>query len=214
MLGGLFLCFEGAEKILEAFFHKHEAPSPEDVQQKLETPLTPEEEKAKIKGAVRTDFILSAEIIVLTLGVVSQHPFMTQLITMSLIALLMTLGVYGLVAVIVKIDDAGLYLSKKSGSFTQSVGRGLLTLAPYLMKALSVIGTVAMFLVGGGILTHGFHLLSEWISEAASSTALIPGIGTVVSAVIPTLLNGVIGIIAGMVVVAVVTLFGKLKKAH
>ncbi|WP_417347175.1 DUF808 domain-containing protein [Ferrimonas sp.] len=206
MLGGLFLCFEGAEKVLEMLSKEgHQTPkdlSGEDQHQY---------EQTKIKGAIRTDFILSAEIIVLTLGVVATAPFITQLSTLATIALLMTIGVYGLVAVIVKIDDAGLYLSQRPSSVSQSIGRMLLAAAPKLMKSLSLVGTIAMFLVGGGILTHGVHLISEWISEAAAETALIPAIGQIVSAIVPTLLNGLTGLLAGFVLVGGLHLVQKAK---
>ncbi|SDJ76708.1 hypothetical protein SAMN04488540_11339 [Ferrimonas sediminum] len=206
MLGGLFLCFEGAEKVLEMTSKKshHQTPNLSGDDQQLY-------EHTKIKGAIRTDFILSAEIIVLTLGVVAAAPFMTQVATMSTIAILMTIGVYGLVAVIVKIDDAGLYLSQRSTPLTQSFGRLLLAAAPKLMKSLSLIGTIAMFLVGGGILSHGVHLFSEWISEAAAETALIPAIGHIASALVPALLNGLIGMIAGFVLVAIAHLIARLR---
>ncbi|MEZ9526457.1 DUF808 domain-containing protein [Enterovibrio norvegicus] len=212
MLGGLFLCFEGAEKVLHTFFHKHDKkPEAQNTDFNTATINAAQFEAEKIKGAIRTDFILSAEIIVITLGVVSESPFLTQVVTLFGIAFLMTIGVYGLVAVIVKIDDAGLYLSQKSTALAQSVGRGLLVFAPYLMKTLSIVGTIAMFLVGGGILSHGVHILSEWIGEAARETALIPALGDIISAVIPTLLNGIIGLIAGVIVVGVVSVLSKLK---
>ncbi|MDD1781823.1 DUF808 domain-containing protein [Enterovibrio sp. ZSDZ35] len=222
MLGGLFLCFEGAEKIIHSFFHKketaaHDAPVHDDKADYNAVTLNAAEHEAqKVKGAIRTDFILSAEIIVITLGVVSTSDFLTQVITMFGIALIMTVGVYGLVAIIVKIDDVGLYLSQKRASIAQGIGRGLLSFAPWLMKSLSVIGTVAMFLVGGGILTHGVHVLSELITDAAQETALIPSVGSIVSAVLPTLLNGIIGIIAGILVVFIVDIAGKImpKKAQ
>ncbi len=212
MLGGLFLCFEGAEKVLHTFFHK-EDDTPDTTSDDFNTATlnAAQFEAEKIKGAIRTDFILSAEIIVITLGVVSESSFLTQVVTLFGIAFLMTIGVYGLVAIIVKIDDAGLYLSKKRAAIAQSVGRGLLVFAPYLMKTLSIVGTVAMFLVGGGILSHGVHVLSEWIGEAARETALIPALGDIISAVVPTLLNGIIGLIAGVIVVGVVSLLSKLK---
>ncbi|USH01459.1 DUF808 domain-containing protein [Grimontia kaedaensis] len=212
MLGGLFLCYEGAEKVLHTFFHKDEEhPASEAQDFNTATLDAAEYEAQKIKGAIRTDFILSAEIIVITLGVVSEATFLTQVVTLSGIAFLMTIGVYGLVALIVKIDDAGLYLSQKAGSIKQAVGRGLLSFAPYLMKGLSIVGTVAMFLVGGGILTHGIHVLSELITDAAQETALIPTVGTVISALIPTLLNGLIGLVAGLIIVGLFSLGSKLK---
>ena len=212
MLGGLFLCYEGAEKVLHTFFHKKEENPASEVQDFNTATLDAAEYEAqKIKGAIRTDFILSAEIIVITLGVVSEATFLTQVVTLFGIAFLMTIGVYGLVAVIVKIDDAGLYLSQKAGSIKQAVGRGLLSFAPYLMKGLSIVGTIAMFLVGGGILTHGVHVLSELITDAAQETALIPTVGTVISALVPTLLNGLIGLIAGLVIVGLFSVANKLK---
>ncbi|NGN97843.1 DUF808 domain-containing protein [Grimontia sp. S25] len=212
MLGGLFLCYEGAEKVLHTFFHKKEE-HPVGKAQDFNTATldAAEYEAQKIKGAIRTDFILSAEIIVITLGVVSEATFLTQVVTLFGIAFLMTIGVYGLVAVIVKIDDAGLYLSQKAGSIKQAVGRGLLSFAPYLMKGLSIVGTIAMFLVGGGILTHGVHVLSELITDAAQETALIPTVGTVISALVPTLLNGLIGLVAGLIIVGLFSVASKLK---
>ncbi|WP_325893220.1 DUF808 domain-containing protein [Grimontia sp. NTOU-MAR1] len=214
ILGGLFLCFEGAEKVLHTFFHKKEEHSASEAQDFNTATLDAVEYEAqKIKGAIRTDFILSAEIIVITLGVVSEATFLTQVVTLFGIAFLMTIGVYGLVAVIVKIDDAGLYLSQKAGSIKQAVGRGLLSFAPYLMKGLSIVGTVAMFLVGGGILTHGVHVLSELITDAAQETALIPTVGTVISALVPTLLNGLIGLVAGLIIVGLYSVASKLKSS-
>ncbi|WP_028115909.1 DUF808 domain-containing protein [Ferrimonas senticii] len=197
MLGGLFLCFEGAEKLLE--MRSGEKPDRANI-----------DEADKIKGAVRTDFILSAEIIVLTLGVVSAKPLLTQSATLATIAVLMTIFVYGLVAVIVKVDDVGLYFSQRPGSSAlQAFGRGLLALAPKLMKSLSWIGTVAMFLVGGGILVHGVHAIAEFVADTAAYSATIPGVGVVISSVLPTVLNGVIGVIAGFITVFVVSRFHK-----
>ncbi|TKB54231.1 DUF808 domain-containing protein [Ferrimonas aestuarii] len=208
MLGGLFLCFEGAEKLLEMVKGGH----------KTAEAITDEDPKAleqrKIKGAIRTDFILSAEIIVLTLGVVATATLSTQVLTLATIAVLMTIGVYGLVAVIVKIDDAGLYLNQKPSSSAKFIGRLLLASAPKLMKSLSVIGTIAMFLVGGGILSHGVHQISEWITLASTATLELPAIGHIISGVVSTLLNGVVGIIAGFIVVAGVHLGAKLKPSQ
>ncbi len=163
MVGGAFLCFEGFEKLAHKFLHRAEDDQAHEVEL-MQALANPEVdmlalEKDKIKGAIRTDFILSAEIIAITLGTVQASPFATQFTVLAGIALLMTVGVYGLVAGIVKIDDAGLYLSRQSGSGLQAVGRGLLRTAPVLMKLLSVAGTAAMFLVGGGILVHGLPFL-------------------------------------------------------
>ncbi|WP_298440553.1 DUF808 domain-containing protein [uncultured Ferrimonas sp.] len=196
MLGGLFLCFEGAEKLLE-----FARPQAKEQRQQVD-------EAAKIKGAIRTDFILSAEIIVLTLGVVSAAPFLTQSVTLATIAFLMTVFVYGMVAVIVKVDDVGLHLSQKEGQAAlQAIGRGLLAAAPKLMKSLTWIGTIAMFLVGGGILVHGVHALAELINNTAEFSAEIPAIGVIVSALLPTLLNGLVGLVAGFVTVFIVSRF-------
>lgn len=163
MVGGAFLCFEGFEKLAHKFLHRAEDDQAHEAEL-MQALANPEVdmlalEKDKVKGAIRTDFILSAEIIAITLGTVQASPFVTQFTVLAGVALLMTVGVYGLVAGIVKIDDAGLYLSRQSGSGLQALGRGLLRTAPVLMKVLSVAGTAAMFLVGGGILVHGLPFL-------------------------------------------------------
>jgi predicted DNA repair protein MutK len=167
VLGGLFLCYEGFEKVAHRFLHSAE----EDAAARAAVTAAAADpavdlvafERDKIKGAIRTDFILSAEIIVITLGVVGAAPFATRLGTLTAIALLMTVGVYGIVAGIVKLDDAGLHLAARRGDGAldgalRALGRGLLGAAPRLMKFLGVAGTAAMFLVGGGILSHALHL--------------------------------------------------------
>lgn len=214
MLGGAFLCFEGVEKLAHRFLHRDdrasEAGSEADVK-------TPEEiaayEKQKIKGAVRTDFILSAEIVAITLGTVAGATLSQQLAVMSSIAILMTVGVYGLMAGIVKLDDVGFYLNRKKAAVLRAIGAGLINVTPYLMKTLSVVGTAAMFMVGGGILTHGIPVVSDAIERAAHATlTLIPGlIGRVVNALTPTLLNMAFGVVAGAVVLLVVILIGKVR---
>ncbi|WP_318498871.1 DUF808 domain-containing protein [Photobacterium leiognathi] len=212
LLGGLFLCFEGVEKIIEKFFHT-EAKAEDKVEALANSNIDPATyEKEKIKGAVRTDFVLSAEIIVITLGVVQDHPFFTQAVVVSVIAAVMTAGVYGLVAGIVKLDDAGLYLVNHSekASLKHRFGTMLVNLAPYLMKFLAVVGTIAMFLVGGGIVVHTLphsHQIVEQITHAVS----FPGSASI----LPPLFNGIVGGIAGAVVVAVVTVINKIRgKAH
>ena len=164
-------------------------------------------EKDKVKGAVRTDFILSAEIIAITLGTVQGASFITQLGVLVGIAIVMTVGVYGLVAGIVKLDDGGLYLSKREGpgvaSVLRAIGHGILWLAPWLMKALSIAGTAAMFLVGGGILTHGVPAVSHWIDQLTAGMAASGG-GLLASLTGP-LVNAVVGIVAGAVVLLVVS---------
>ena len=213
MLGGLFLCYEGAEKLLHKLLHKHED---DEQQAHLEAIADPAVdlvafERDKIRGAVRTDFILSAEIIAITLGTVATASFLNQVLVLSGIALVMTVGVYGLVAGIVKLDDAGLYLSLRTSAFAQACGRGILRLAPWLMKALSVIGTAAMFMVGGGILSHGLppvesavHHAAEWVARDA---------GHLLSAIVPTLLNALLGIVAGLLSVPLVSLATRLWQA-
>jgi predicted DNA repair protein MutK len=203
MLGGAFLCYEGFEKLAHKFLHSAE--EDEAHRAELTKAVTDNSvdlvalEKTKIKGAVRTDFILSAEIIAITLGTVAGTPFGTQVAVLAGIAVIMTIGVYGLVAGIVKLDDLGLYLSRKSGA-AASIGRGILWLAPYLMKGLSIAGTAAMFLVGGGILTHGIGPLHHWIESLAA------GAGPVFGAVLPLLADAVTGIVAGALVLGGVML--------
>ena len=210
MLGGAYLCFEGFEKLAHKFLHSQAEDQAEHTQlvEAVADPATDlvAFEKDKIKGAIRTDFILSAEIIAITLGIVADAQLMQQVIVLSGIAIVMTIGVYGLVAGIVKLDDLGLWLTQKPGQMAKKIGNGILVAAPYMMKALSVIGTAAMFLVGGGILTHGVPVVHHWI-ESVGAAAGSAGF------VVPVLLNGVAGIIAGAVVLAVVTVVGKIWKA-
>jgi len=210
MVGGAFLCFEGAEKILHSLESRKNKgkESPEARQQRLEAlaaqdPVT--FERDKIKGAIRTDFILSAEIVAITLGIVADAPLLNQVLVLSGIAFVVTLGVYGLVGIIVKLDDVGYWLSDTTSALAKMTGKALLVVAPWLMKSLSVIGTLAMFLVGGGIVVHGIaplHHAIEHFSEAQ---------GAVIAAVLPTLLNLVLGLIIGLVVVAVVKLVEKMR---
>ncbi|WP_134676013.1 DUF808 domain-containing protein [Ectopseudomonas khazarica] len=212
MFGGLFLCYEGAEKLLHKLLHRHED---DGKQAHLEALADPDIdlvafERDKIRGAVRTDFILSAEIIAITLGTVASASFVNQLAVLSTIALVITLGVYGLVAGIVKLDDAGLYLSQRSSAFAQSLGRGLLALAPWLMKTLSVVGTAAMFMVGGGILSHGLPPVEAALHHAAEWAAQDVGL---LSALLPTLFNALLGIVAGLLSVPLVGLGARLWRA-
>ncbi|CAN7750963.1 DUF808 domain-containing protein [Pseudorhodoferax sp. Leaf265] len=213
MLGGAFLCYEGFEKLAHKFLHRPEDDAAHAVQHKQAVADPTVDlvvlEKDKIKGAVRTDFILSAEIIAITLGTVQQSPFLTQLVVLVGIAVAMTIGVYGLVAGIVRLDDAGLHLSRLGGA-RAALGRAILAAAPWLMKGLSVVGTAAMFLVGGGILTHGVAVLHHGIEEMAHATAIWPG-GPFWEAITPALANAGVGIVAGAVVLAAVTLVQKLR---
>ena len=208
MVGGAFLCFEGFEKLAHKFLHsKDDEAHREELAKALADPAVDlvAVEKDKIKGAVRTDFILSAEIIAITLGTVATAPFATQASVVAGIALVMTVGVYGVVAGIVKLDDAGLWLTGRASAAAQALGRGILAAAPWLMKLLSIAGTAAMFLVGGGILVHGIaplhHAVQAWVE----------GMGPVPAAVLPTLADGLFGIVAGGLVLAGVSLFQRLR---
>jgi predicted DNA repair protein MutK len=217
MIGGLYLCFEGCEKLVHHFLHREKKSADEAGAELTKLAATPPEkatetEADKIKGAVRTDFVLSAEIIAITLGTVAGQDFARQLAVLTAISVVMTVGVYGLVAGIVKLDDAGLYLTRRGGGFQQSLGRAILWAAPFLMKSLSILGTAAMFLVGGGIVTHGIPWLHHGIEHAAESVKHAGGIGALVAPIIPSLLNGLCGLIAGMIVLLVFTGIRKLRK--
>ncbi|CAG9183546.1 DUF808 domain-containing protein [Cupriavidus respiraculi] len=206
MIGGAFLCYEGFEKLAHRFLHPKEEDDRHraELQQAVVDPSTDlvALERDKIKGAVRTDFILSAEIIVISLGTVTNAPFISQLGVLTAIALIMTVGVYGLVAGIVKLDDAGLYLSRAGSSGARAFGRGILTAAPWLMKTLSVVGTAAMFLVGGGILMHGLPAAHHLEEGFAHWLAGVPGVGGVLAVIGPLLLSGLAGVVAGALVLA------------
>jgi uncharacterized protein len=204
MIGGAFLCFEGFEKLAHKFLHsraeddQHHA----ELTQALVDPKVDlvAFERDKIKGAVRTDFILSAEIIAITLGAVAMAPFTTQVLVLSTIAIVMTVGVYGFVAGIVKLDDLGMYLSRRAGATARASGAAIMAAAPWLMKALSVAGTAAMFLVGGGILVHGIAPLHHAVQGA------VQGMGTLAELLLPTLFDAAFGIAAGALVLGVLTL--------
>jgi predicted DNA repair protein MutK len=210
MLGGAYLCYEGVEKIAHGILHtpNEDKAHHAELTRALADPAVDlvTLEQNKIKGAVRTDFILSAEIIVITLGTVATASFGKQLMVLASIAILMTVGVYGLVAGIVKLDDAGLYLSQKGARPFQALGRGILTAAPIMMKGLSVVGTAAMFLVGGGILVHGAPGAHPAVEAVAGFMATLPVIGGMLAVVTPLLMNGLAGIAAGAAVLAGVTL--------
>lgn len=206
MVGGGFLCFEGVEKLVHKFIH---GPVVErDAHAKrLAAVADPSadlvaHEKEKIKGAVRTDFVLSAEIVAIALGTVAQAPFGTRLGVLTGLALVVTVGVYGLVAAIVKLDDIGHYLTQKGGAggLQRALGAGILRAAPWLMKLLSAAGTVAMFLVGGGILMHGVPGLHDWVHHQVAGLHGVPGLGWVVS----SLANLLLGLVAGTLVLLAV----------
>jgi predicted DNA repair protein MutK len=210
MLGGAYLCFEGCEKLAHRYLHS----AADDAARKAALARALQDttvdlvafERDKIKGATRTDFILSAEIIAITLGTVAGSAFTTQLLVLSGVAVLMTVGVYGVVAGIVKLDDLGLWLTHRRRATVQGLGRGILAFAPWLMKALTVAGTAAMFLVGGGILVHGVPAVAHAIEHAVAP------LGAVAAAVLPTLASAVIGVLAGSLVLAGVTAVQKLRR--
>lgn len=210
MIGGLFLCYEGVEKVWHSL-HQKKAQSLEEASAQLEAIEVDlaQYEKDKVKGAIRTDFILSAEIIVISLGTVASATLLTKVSVLTVIAIVMTIGVYGLVAMIVKIDDLGLYLTEQTSHFKQSVGRGLLAFAPLLMKALSVVGTIAMFLVGGGIISHAVPLFHHIFEDAVDYVEHIPNVGNILGAMTSMLMNLGIGIVAGVCVLLVISMIQK-----
>lgn len=217
MIGGAFLCYEGFEKLAHKFMHSRDdkALAHAELIRAVADPKVDlvAVEQEKIRGAVRTDFILSAEIIAITLGTVATASFTTQVAVLSGIAVLMTIGVYGLVAGIVKLDDAGLYLSQRNDPLRAGLGRALLAAAPYLMKTLSVAGTIAMFLVGGGILTHGLPPVHHWFTQLGEHAQGLPAVGSVLGTLTPALLDAVFGVLAGAIVLAGVTLAGRLRRS-
>jgi predicted DNA repair protein MutK len=216
LIGGTYLCFEGSEKLVHKLFQK---PSEDEqhYQKLIDAVANPDIdivafEKDKIKGAIRTDFILSAEIIVITLGAVAKSSLLVQISVLSAIAILITIGVYGIVAGIVKLDDLGLHLIKNPSqtlisNIKNSFGRFLLWGAPWLMKSLSVVGTAAMFLVGGGIFTHNVAVLDHAIETMANSMPFVTWLTT-------ALLNTVFGVLLGLIVVLIVFVFSKLFKKN
>ena len=210
MVGGAFLCYEGFEKIAHRFLpggHEEKPPLQERARVLADPALDLVAlERDKIKGAVRTDFILSAEIVAITLGTVADASFSTQLTVLSGIAVVMTVGVYGFVAGIVKLDDLGLWLSGRDSGAAQALGRGIVRAAPWLMKGLSVAGTAAMFLGGGGILVHGVPALHHAVAGA------VQGFGAAAQALLPLLADAVVGVVAGGLVLAAVTLVQRLRR--
>lgn len=205
MLGGAFLCYEGAEKVVHKFTPNllpHEMDDETAHAKRLKANADESIdlvafEKDKIRGAIRTDFILSAEIVVISLGVMTAATFMIKAAALSAIAIMMTVGVYGLVALIVKLDDMGIYLVNQSSAYRQAMGRTILAFAPKLMKFLSFAGTLAMFLVGGGILVHGVNILHHQAQDLAALSGVFGGLTE-------ALYNGVVGLIAGLMILATV----------
>ncbi|MGD9425147.1 DUF808 domain-containing protein [Pantoea sp. NSTU24] len=208
MIGGAYLCYEGVEKVLHSLQHDKQSKSPEARQKRLDSLANQnpaEFEKKKIKGAVRTDFILSAEIVAITLGIVSESPLLNQVIILAGIAILVTIGVYGIVAAIVKIDDLGFWLRDKPSRIAQGIGGVLLAAAPWLMKILTVVGTIAMFLVGGGIVVHGIAPLHHLIKDVSG------GFNGWIAMLLSNGANLVLGFIIGSIVLLVVNLIARVR---
>ena len=214
MVGGLFLSFEGAEKVVHKFWPRL---LPDDEEQQARVAANADEsvdlvamEKEKVKGAIRTDFILSAEIVVISLGTLTSANLLDKSLVLSVIAIAVTIGIYGLVGFIVKIDDIGLHMMRKPGASntTQKIGQFLLSAAPKLMKVLTIVGTLAMFLVGGGIIVHGVNSLEHAVEDLADLTGVFEGLSA-------NLLNGVIGFAIGLAVLFIVTMIKKMRSyAH
>ncbi|EXS71707.1 DUF808 domain-containing protein [Sphingobium sp. Ant17] len=212
MMGGAFLCFEAAEKLLEALHGGHDL-----AEEALATLDSTELENQKVSSAIRTDFILSGEIMAISLGTVADKPIWEQAIVLFVVAIAITAGVYGVVGLIVKMDDIGLNLAQRASTITRAIGRGLVKAMPILMKILSVVGTAAMLWVGGGLIVHGLHeyhldLIPDMIHHLAEGAAqALPAIGPVVDWVVNAIGAGIVGLIIGAIIVAVLHLF---KKKH
>lgn len=208
MVGGAYLCYEGFEKVLHSLHKDKSANTPEAREErikKLSQQNAAEFEKKKVKGAIRTDFILSAEIVAITLGIVSEAPLMNQVLILAGVAILVTVGVYGIVAGIVKIDDLGMWLQEKSSAVAKAIGGALLTMAPWMMKILTVVGTIAMFLVGGGIIAHGVPAIHHFIEHYTADFAGI------LASVLSNLAHLVLGLIVGSIVLLVVNLVARMR---
>lgn len=226
MVGGAFLCFEGVEKIVHSWQRRQakrhgRAQEPAAAARPAAVARTPEKleqdlqalEKTKVSGAIRTDFILSAEIIAIALGTVSSEPLIEQAAVLSLVALLVTVVVYGIVALIVRLDDVGLALMARSSAALQALGRGILQATPWLMRTLSIVGTAAMFLVGGSLLVHGMAFIEHGLEAALAVVASWPAAG-VWSFVLPQLVHVIVGALIGCVVLAGVKLYQRLRGAR
>lgn len=215
MFGGLYLCFEGVEKVAHTLFHRADAKKNNSA--KTNTAVECSEkadvdirqlkalETEKIKGAIRTDFILSAEIVVISLGTMVGKTLFDQFIALVVIGIVLTIGVYGLVAAILRLDDLGLHLIQKPESFYKRTGNYILQVAPYLMKTLSIVGTAAMFLVGGGIIAHGVPVIHHWIDARTEQINVIPAFDKLFDSLLTMGLNGLVGIIAGIAALMLVT---------
>ncbi|RYF89518.1 MAG: DUF808 domain-containing protein, partial [Caulobacteraceae bacterium] len=214
MLGGAYLCFEASEKIFEAFFHgEHEVDGPEDL-----ALSSAELEKQKVAGAIRTDLILSAEIMAIALGEVASQPLMIRAVALLVVGIGITIAVYGVVAVIVKMDDIGLHLAKSPRKPTAKLGEGLVRAMPSVLSGLSIVGTAAMLWVGGGIIVHGlehyhFGPVPVWVEGAAHAAAAVPGVGPILGWFTFAGLSAVVGLMIGGIIVGLLHLIPKKKTA-
>ena len=210
MAGGAFLCFEAVEKLIEAMGKGHDV-----AQEAIQTHSSAELEQQKVSSAIRTDFILSGEIMAISLGTVASEPIWEQAVVLVIVALLITAGVYGVVGLIVKMDDIGLHLAQRSSAATQALGRGLVKAMPVLMSVLSVVGTAAMLWVGGGLIVHGLHefhldLVPGAIHHLAASAAqALPAIGAAADWIVNAIGGAIVGLVVGGLIVAVLHLFKK-----
>lgn len=210
MVGGVYLCYEGAEKVLHVFQHRHDDKSKIHKEIEKKQSLSDKEllslEKTKVRGAIRTDFVLSSEIIVIALGTVNGQPLLIQAVVVSIVALLVTVGVYALVGLIVRLDDIGLHLTRSKTALTKTIGSGILRSAPWVIRLLSIVGTIAMFLVGGGIFIHGLPALHH-VAQMAISGTLIQQ--PMLSTLITTLVNLLVGSVLGVCAIWIVSFFNK-----
>lgn len=190
MIGGAYLCFEGAEKLLHTFFHKNEHSEEKELS-----------EQDKIKGAIRTDFILSAEIIIIALGELQESSTLIKILSLSAIGIGITIFVYGLVGLIVKLDDIGLWLMQKKSAFSQAIGKGLITTMPWFMKGLSIVGTIAMFLVGGGIFSHNLPAIHHFVEKLQINPAF--------SSLVDFVVGIIVGLIACLIILPLMKIFSK-----
>lgn len=210
MAGGAFLCFEAVEKLIEAMGKGHDV-----AQEAIQTHSSAELEQQKVSSAIRTDFILSGEIMAISLGTVASEPIWEQAVVLVVVALLITAGVYGVVGLIVKMDDIGLHLAQRSSAATQALGRGLVKAMPVLMSVLSVVGTAAMLWVGGGLIVHGLHefhldLLPCAIHHLAVAAAhALPAVGAAADWIVNAIGGAIVGLVVGGIIVAVLHLFKK-----
>lgn len=215
MIGGTFLCFEGVEKIAHHFHKRRNRDAEAHEKLAHRAAMTPEQivaaEKEKIKGAIRTDFILSAEIIAITLSTVQDVPFSQQALVVSVLAAIFTVGVYAVVAAVVKMDDLGLYLLERPSQTMRALGKLVLAATPYIMKIITIVGTLAMFLVGGGLIVHGLPFLQAPMTALEHGMAFVPGVGAFFSSLTAQLVHLVVGLLFGGVTLAVVTLIQKLR---